>query len=160
ARDDIGMDSFLQDVRYAVRKLLRTPGFTLIAVLTLALGIGATTAMWAIVDGVLVRPLPYPDPGRLVRVSSKNKEGKPNAMSASDYLDYRSQTTSFVGMAVMDDDNLNLTRAGSEPTRVSVGAVGAPFFDLLGVKPQLGRYFRPGEDERGAAKVVVLSDNL
>jgi predicted permease len=154
------MDSFLQDVRYAVRKLLRTPGFTFIAVLTLAFGIGATTAMWAIVDGVLIRPLPYPDPGRVVRVSSMSKEGKPNAMSASDFMDYRSQTTSFVGMAAMDDDNLNLTRSGSEPTRVSVGAVGASFFDLLGMKPQLGRFFRPGEDERGAAKVVVLSDNL
>ena len=154
------MDSFLQDVRYAARKLLRTPGFTFIAVLTLALGIGATTAMWAIVDGVLIRPLPYPDPERVVRISSLNKEKKPNAMSAPDFIDYRDQTKSFVGMAVMDDDNLNLTRAGSEPTRISVGAVGASFFDLLGMKPQLGRYFVDGEDKRGAARVVVLSDNL
>src|SRR3954463_5090081 len=107
------MDSLLQDVRYAARKLLRSPGFTFIAVLTLALGIGATTAMWAIVDGVLIRPLPYPDPGRVVRVTTLSKEKKPNAMSASDFIDYRNQTTSFVGMAAMDDDNLNLTRAGS-----------------------------------------------
>jgi putative ABC transport system permease protein len=154
------MDSFLQDVRYAARKLLRTPGFTLIAVLTLALGIGATTAMWAIVDGVLIRPLPYPDPERVVRISSLNKEKKPNAMSAPDFIDYRDQTKSFVGMAVMDDENLNLTRAGSEPARISVGSVGASFFDLLGMKPQLGRYFVDGEDKRGAARVVVLSDNL
>src|SRR5215212_547488 len=112
------MDTLLQDIRYAARKLLRTPAFTFIAVLTLALGIGATTAMWAIVDGVLIRPLPYPDPGRVVRVSSLSREKKSNAMSAPDYLDYRAQTTSFVGMAVMDDDNVNLTRAGSEPTRI------------------------------------------
>ena len=154
------MDSLLQDVRYAARKLLRTPGFTLIAVITLALGIGATTAMWAIVDGVLIRPLPYPDPDRVVRIASTNREKKPNAMSAPDFIDYRDQTRSFVGMAVMDDDNLNLTRPGSEPARITVGAVGAAFFDLLGVKPQLGRYFRPGEDSKGAPRVIVLSDNL
>jgi putative ABC transport system permease protein len=155
------MDSFLQDVRYAGRKLLRTPGFTVIAVLTLALGIGATTAMWAIVDGVLIRPLPYPDPGRVVRVTSWNtRENKPNALSAPDFLDYRDQSKSFVGMAAYDDDNVNLTRAGSEPTRISLGSVGASFFDLLGIKPQVGRYFSSGDDQRGAARVVVLSDNL
>src|SRR3954468_8670562 len=108
------MDSLLQDVRYAVRKLLRTPGFTIIAVITLALGIGATTAMWAIVDGILIRPLPYPDPSRVVRVSALSREKKPNAMSALDFFDYRDQTTSFVGMAGMDEDNVALTRAGSE----------------------------------------------
>src|SRR6476659_755283 len=98
------MDTLLQDIRYALRKLLRTPGFTFIAVVTLALGIGATTAMWAIVDGILIRPLPYPDPGRVVRIASFSKrDNKPNAMSAPDFLDYRAQTTSFVGMAAMDD---------------------------------------------------------
>src|SRR4051812_12269465 len=153
------MDTLLQDIRYATRKLLRTPGFTFIAVLTPALGIGATTAMWAIVDGILIRPLPYPDPGRVVRVSSI-RDKKPNAMSAPDYLDLRDQTTSFVGMAGFDDDNVNLTRPGSEPTRISVASVGASFFDLLGVRPQRGRYFREGEDKKGAARVVVLSDNL
>src|SRR3954452_3824342 len=131
------MDSLLQDVRYAARKLLRSPGFTFIAVITLALGIGATTAMWAIVDGILIRPLPYPDPSRLVRVTSLSKEKKPNAMSAPDFIDYRDQSKSFVAMAAMDDDNVNLVRAGSEPTRINLGSVGASFFDLLGMKPQL-----------------------
>src|SRR4051812_34797183 len=153
------MDSLLQDVRYAARKLLRSPGFTFIAVTILALGIGATTAMWAIVDGVLIRPLPYPDPGRVVRVTSF-KDNKVNAMSATDFIDYRDQSKSFVAMAAMDDDNVNLVRAGSEPTRINLGSVGASFFDLLGMKPQLGRYFRTGEDDKGAAKVVVLGDNL
>jgi predicted permease len=154
------MDTLLQDVRYAARKLLRTPGFTFIAVLTLALGIGATTAMWAIVDGIMIRPLPYPDPGRVVRVASLSRDKKPNAMSVPDFMDYRAQTTSFVGMAAMDEENVALTRQGSEPIRIASATVGAPFFDLLGIKPQAGRYFRAGEDEKGAARVVVLSDKL
>jgi putative ABC transport system permease protein len=154
------MDSFIQDARYAVRKLLRTPGFTLVAILTLALGIGATTAMWAIVDGLLIRPLPYPDADRVVRVSSLNREKKPNAMSAPDFIDYRDQTRSFVGMAAMDDENVNLTKPGSEPIRITVATVGPPFFDLLGIKPQAGRWFQTGEDAKGAPRVVVLSDKL
>jgi predicted permease len=154
------MDSLLQDIRYAARKLLRTPGFTFIAVLTLGLGIGATTAMWAIVDGMLIRPLPYPDAGRVVRIASLRENGKPGAMSAPDFFDYRAQTSSFVGMAPYDDESMNLSRPGAEPTRVSVGGVGASFFDLLGITPQAGRYFRPGEDQRGAAHVIVLSDAL
>src|SRR5437667_12068146 len=154
------MDSFLQDVRYAIRKLLRTPGFTVVAVTTLALGIGATTAMWAIVDGVLLKPLPYRDPESLVRVSSLGREGKPQAMSAPDFIDYRDQSRSFVGMAAMDDDNENLTRAGSEPVRVNVAQVGASFFDLLGLTPQDGRFFMKGEDARGSGLFVVLGDSL
>lgn len=154
------MDSFLQDARYAYRKLLRTPGFTAVAILTLALGIGATTAMWAIVDGVLLKPLPYRDPASLVRVSSVGREGKPNAMSAPDFIDYRDQTHSFVGMAGMDQASENLTRQGSEPVRVNVSQVGASFFDLLGLAPQTGRYFRKDEDARGSGLFVVLSDGL
>src|SRR3954471_574677 len=127
------MDSFLQDARYAFRKLLRTPAFTAVAIGTLALGIGATTAMWAIVDGVLLKPLPYRDPASLVRVSSVGKEGKPQAMSALDFMDYRDQSHSFVGMAAMDLSDENLTRAGSEPVRVNVAEVGASFFSLLGL---------------------------
>src|SRR5258708_13333492 len=96
------MDSFLQDARYAIRKLLRTPGFTITAVVTLALGIGATTAMWAIVDGVLLKPLPYRNPDALVRIASVGREGKPTAMSAPDFIDYRDHTHTFVGLAGPD----------------------------------------------------------
>jgi putative ABC transport system permease protein len=154
------MDSFIHDARYAIRKLLRTPGFTITAIVTLALGIGATTAMWAIVDGVLLKPLPYRNPDALVRVASVGREGKPTAMSAPDFVDYRDQSHSFVGMAGIDNDNENLTRAGSEPVRINVAQVGASFFDLLGLAPQSGRFFRKGEDARGAVDVVVLSDVL
>src|SRR4051812_27640793 len=154
------MDTLLQDLRYATRKLLRTPSFTVIAILTLALGIGATTAMWAIVDGVLLRPLPYPDPDRVVEVASIGREGKPQPMSALDFIDYRDQSRSFVGMAGMDDGNENLIRSGVEPVRIPVATVSANFFDLLGVRPAKGRYFVQGEDAKGAARVIVLSDRL
>src|SRR5205823_3745701 len=130
------------------------------AVLTLALGIGATTAMWAIVDGVLLKPLPYRDPDALVRVSSVGREGKPQAMSALAFIDYRDQSHSFVGMAGMDQSNENLTRLGSEPVRVNVSEVGAKFFELLGIAPQSGRFFTKGEDARGSGRVIVLSDAL
>src|SRR4051812_18058346 len=154
------MDSFLQDARYAFRKLLRTPAFTAIAIGTLALGIGATTAMWAIVDGVLLKPLPYRDPASLVRVASIGKEGKPQSMSALDFIDYRDQSRSFVGMAAMEGNNENLVRAGSEPIRVNVAEVGANFFSLLGLQPQSGRFFMSDEDHRGSGRVVVLSDGM
>lgn len=154
------MDSFLQDARYAIRKLVRTPGFTIVAIVTLALGIGATTAMWAIVDGVLLKPLPYRDPGGLVRVASLGREGKPQVMSAPDFIDYRDQSHSFVGMAGMDQASENLNRPGSEPVRVNVSEVGANFFDLLGIAPQSGRFFMKGEDARGSGRVVVLSEDL
>src|SRR5258708_25914860 len=143
-----------------MRKPLRTPGFTIPALVTLALGIGGTRAMWGIVDGVLLKPLPYRNPDALVRVASVGREGKPTAMSAPDFIDYRDQSHSFVGMAGLDHGNENLTRAGSEPVRINVAQVGANFFDLLGLAPLSGRFFRKGEDARGSVGVVVLSDDL
>ena len=93
------MEILIQDLRYAARKLLRTPGFTLVAVATLALGIGATTAVYSIVNGVLLEPLPFRDPSQLVRVESTGRDGKPFPLSPADFLDYRQQSTSFTGMA-------------------------------------------------------------
>src|ERR1700733_13746868 len=86
------MDILLQDIRYAARKLMRTPGFTIVAVATLALAIGSTTAVFSIVNGVLLNPLPFRDPGRLVRVASMGKTGKPASMSYLDFMDYRAQS--------------------------------------------------------------------
>lgn len=151
----------IQDIRYAVRKLLRAPGFTFIAVATLALAIGATTAVFSIVNGVLLKPLPFRDPDAVVKVGSTGKDGKLVHMSAPDFIDYRDQTHSFVGMAQISDRNsANLSVAGAEPVRLNSAAVGARFFDLLGVRMQLGRGFFPGEDATGAKHVVVLSDRL
>jgi putative ABC transport system permease protein len=155
------MDILLQDIRYAARKLLRTPGFTIVAVTTLALAIGATTAVFSIVNGVLLKPLPFRDPDALVRVGSLGKEGKLSLLSAPDFIDYRDQTRSFVGMAPFQDRNsANLSIAGSEPQRLNSAMVGAKFFDLLGTPMQLGRGFIAGEDLKDAQRVVVLSDKL
>jgi len=155
------MDILIQDIRYAARKLVRTPSFTVIAVTTLALAIGATTAVFSIVNGVLLKPLPFRQPDEIVKIGSKGKDGKLVHMSAPDFIDYREQTHSFVGMAqIWDRNSANLSIAGAEPRRLNSASVGARFFDLLGVQMKLGRGFAAGEDESSAARVVVLSDNL
>ncbi|HET7458016.1 MAG TPA: ABC transporter permease [Gemmatimonadaceae bacterium] len=154
------MDTLFQDVRYAARKLLRTPGFTLVAVVTLALAVGATTAIFSVVNGVLLKPLPFRDPERLVLVSSTNRDGKMNAMSALDFIDYRDQSHGYVGMAQMDVGNVNLARSGTPPMRLNAARVGARFFELLGVRPELGRAFVAGDDATGAPRIAILSDAL
>ena len=154
------MDTLLHDLRYAARKLLRTPGFTFVAVTTLALAIGATTAIFSIVYGVLLKPLPFKDPAQLVLVASTHDDGKPQSMSALDFIDYRDKSRSFVGMAGMSQGNVNLTGTGVEPQRLFEARVGARFFELLGVQARLGRTFTPDEDAEGTPKVVVLSDAL
>src|SRR5215212_2137781 len=125
------MDTLAQDIRYAARKLMRTPGFTVVAVTTLALAIGATTAIFSIVDGVLLKPLPYRAPEELVRVSSSNTSDRGVPLSIVDFIDYRTQSKSFVAMAAMDNSSVNLTGEGVQPQRLTAARVGAPFFDLL-----------------------------
>ncbi|HKG90541.1 MAG TPA: ABC transporter permease [Gemmatimonadaceae bacterium] len=156
------MDSFLRDLTYAARTLRKAPGFTLIAVLTLALAIGASTAIFSVVNGVLLKPLPFHEPDQLVRVTTTNtSRGNRNPLSVADFMDYRSGTTrSFAGMAAFDGGSYNLTRAGSEPARLSASRVSANYFNLLRVQPAIGRGFVAGEDDRGAPRVVVLSDEL
>jgi putative ABC transport system permease protein len=155
------MDILIQDVRYAARKLVRTPSFTIIAVTTLALAIGATTAVFSIVNGVLLKPLPYRQPDEIMKIGSKGRDGKLVHMSVPDFIDYREQTHSFVGMAqIWDRNSQNLTIAGAEPKRLNSALVGARFFDLLGVQMDFGRGFIAGEDGKDAARVVVLSDKL
>jgi putative ABC transport system permease protein len=154
------MDTLLQDLRYATRKLLHAPGFTFVVVTTLALAIGATTAIFSIVNGVLLKPLPFRNPEQVVLVASTNRDDRTNPMSTLDFIDYRDQSRSFVGMAAVDNTTLNITSAGSEPARVRGARVGAKFFDLLGVTAQLGRHFIEGDDVKGAPRVVVLTDHL
>jgi predicted permease len=155
------MDILLRDIRYAARKLLRTPSFTIIAVTTLALAIGATTAVFSIVNGVLLKPLPFQQPSELLKLGSTNREGKLVHLSPPDFVDYRDQTHSFVGMAqVVGGSSANLSVAGAEPMRLNAASVGAQFFDLLGVPMEYGRGFIAGDDTRGAQRVVVLSDRL
>ena len=154
------MDSILQDIRYAARQLLHAPGFTFVAVSTLALAVGATTAIFSVVNGVLLKPLPFHGPDRVVFVSSVNRDGTVNPMSPLDYIDYRDQSTSFSHIAVVDRSPVNATGNGTEPVRLDAALVGAQFFDVLGVQMQLGRGFAKGEDEKSAAKVAVLTDHL
>ena len=145
----------VQDIRYAARRLKNAPSFSGVAVTTLALGIGATVAVFSIVYGVLLKPLPYAEPDRLVLVASAVK-GRPVSMSPLDFMDYRSASRSFSAMAGTDDITLNLTRSGAAPVRLHLGRVGANFFDLMGVHAIRGRTFAPDEERQGAARVIVL----
>ncbi len=154
------MDTLLQDIRYALRKLLRAPGFALVAVATLALAIGATTAVFSIVNAVLLAPLPFADPSRIVSLSSTGNDGEPIYMSSLDYIDYRDGSRSFESMAQYARDNVNLTGNGVQPLRLSEARVGASFFDVLGVRAQRGRFFAANEDSPEAPRVVVISDAL
>ena len=154
------MDLFLQDLRYAARKLLRSPGFTFVAVTTLALAIGATTAVFSIVNGVLLKPLPFAHPESLVRVASVGRGGKPTPMSYLDFADYRAQSKLVPAMSAMDQVTRNLTVAGAQPLRLSAMRVNANFFELLGVRPLLGRAFSDGDDKNGAVPVVLVAEGV
>ena len=130
-----------------MRILVKQPGFTLVAVITLALGIGANTAIFSLVNSILLRPLPFRDPDRLVRmVQSSPKLGLPSwGVSQADFGAYREQNRSFESMAIYNNSAINLTGAG-EPERLPMTTVTADFFKVLGVSPILGRTFVEGED--------------
>jgi predicted permease len=152
------MRGLVQDLRYAFRTLRKSPGFTFIVVLTLALGIGANTAIFSMVRGVLLRPLPYRDPAQLVFLQQPaTRAGVTNVQfSVPELMDYRAQSRSLAGIVEYHSMPFILLGRG-EPRRVQTGVVSANFFDLLGVTPALGRTFRPGEDAIGAEPVLVLS---
>jgi putative ABC transport system permease protein len=154
------VDTLLRDIRYSARKLLRTPGFTAVVVGTLSLAVGATTAVFSIVNGVLLEPLSLREASRVVSVSSVGRDGKRNAMSLPDFLDYRAQSKLVAAMSAMDGGTHNLTGTGGEPVRLTGARVNANFFDVVGVSPILGRGFVRGDDEKGAARTVVLSEGL
>jgi len=152
---------FLQDLRYASRILWKNPGFTAVAVVALALGIGANTAIFSVVNTVLLRPLPYKDPEQLVMVwEDASRHGYPrDTPTAANYIDWRDQNSVFSGMAAISDNNFNLTGIG-DPERLKGRSVSANLFPVLGVDPQLGRVFTAAEDQPGAQKVVLLSHRL
>jgi predicted permease len=149
------LDYLWQDVRYGLRQLRRNPGFTVVAVLTLALGIGANTAIFTVVNGVLLNPLPYPNANRLVALAERLRQFPEFAISYPDFLDWKKMNHSFTSLAAYRHTDLDLTGSG-EAERVKVTQVSASFFPLLGVKPVIGRNFSPDEDRRGAAPVVIL----
>ncbi len=152
------MGSIGQDVRYAWRLLVRNPGLTVVAVLALALGIGSLTVTFSITNAYLLRPLPFADPGRLVHVWSTNqKQGWDTLrVSVPDFLDWRAEARTFEDLAAFNYTGEDLT-GGDRPEKIQTGRVSANVFDVLGVRPILGRAFRAGEDAPGRGNVVVLS---
>lgn len=155
------MNTVFKDLQYAGRTLLKQPGFTIVAVVTLALGIGANTAIFSVVNAVLLKPLQFHDPNRLVMVwEEASFAGFPhNTPAPANYVDWKTQNRSFEDMAAVGTRSLNLTGDG-EPERISALSVTANFFPLLGVQPLAGRGFAPEEDRPGANKVVILSYGL
>ena len=150
-----GMNNFLQDVRYGLRMLLKTPGFTAIAVITLALGIGMTTAIFSVVYGVLLRPLGYERPEQIVQLHELNPKGHPIQFADPNFDDVRSQAHSLNGVAEFAAE-VEPVSGGSEPTRTMVALVSQDFFPILGAKPVLGRGFQPEEQRFGGAPVALV----
>lgn len=149
-----------QDLRLAVRQLWTSRGFTLTVVVTLALAIGATTAVFSIVDGVLLRPLPFAAPDRLVRVFPVSPGGAVDSFSPPNFLDWQAASLRTTAAAAIDVGTLNLSGAGGEPEQVQGARVSASLFSVLGVRPLAGRWFAPEEDQRGGPRVAVISEAL
>src|ERR1035441_755501 len=145
-----------QDFRYGFRTLRKNPAFTAIAILALGLGIGANTAIFSVVNGVLLRPLSYPDPSHLLNIYETTAEFNGTSVSYPNYLDWRRESRSFTDMGAYRSHDLNFTGAG-EPEQVSGEFVSASLFPVLGVTPFLGRNFLPEEDRQGAACAVMLT---
>ncbi len=147
----------MHDIRFALRQLLKSPGFTIVAILTLGLGIGACTAIFSVVNGVLLRPLAYAEPDRLVLLRESQPPKYPEfSVAPPNFLDWQKQTHSFTALAASRNQTFNLT-GDAEPKRLSGQRVSAAYFSIYGVTPQFGRDFRPEEDSVAQGKVVVLS---
>ena len=154
-------EDMFQDLRYGVRMLIKSPVFTIITVVTLALGIGANTAIFSVVNTVLLRSLPFQNPDQLVMIweTSPSRGLLQGTPSPPDFREWRSRTQSFQQMAAIYDTDFNLSGTG-DPERLSGAVVSADFFHMLGMSATLGRTFLPTEEQFGAHSVVVLSDNL
>ena len=153
--------TLLQDLRFAWRGFMKSPGFTAIAIATLGLGIGANSAIFTVVNAVIMRPLPYAQPDRLVRVTADFAAINVSdiGMSQPELADYRDRSGLFDAIAGVWAINANLTEV-DEPERVEVLLASPSYFDVLGVHPQLGRLFGPEDNAPGITEVVVISDKL
>src|ERR1044071_1863736 len=149
-----------QDVRFGVRTLAKRPGFALVAVLTLALGIGANTAIFSVVNAVLLRPMPFKDAERLVIVYETTQSVPRDFISVPNLEDYRSGSRSFEGFATFVPQSVNLTGSGAEPERVVGAFVTSSFFPVLGIQPVRGRAFTPEDDAQGGGQVALLAHEL
>src|SRR5213082_4006877 len=151
----------LDDVRYALRQLIKNPGFAAVAIVTLALGIGANTAIFSIVNAVLLRPLPYPNADRIMVLSESSGPGQDYSVALPDYFDWRNDNKVFEHLACTHKESRNLSGIpGREPERISCASVTRNFFNIIGLPPEIGRTFSEDEDKVGAPPVVVISDRL
>ncbi|HEV2182794.1 MAG TPA: ABC transporter permease [Candidatus Acidoferrales bacterium] len=149
------MNTFLQDLRFGIRTLAKNPGFAVVAILTLALGIGASTAIFSVVDAVLLRPLPYPSPQQMVTVREQEAHGHQARLADPNFLDFRSQNHTLSGLATFASGPESVS-GGSEPIRMDVGYISQDFFKVMGVEPFRGREFAPAElVEHGAPAIIV-----
>ncbi len=153
------METFLQDLRFGTRTLLRNPGFAFVAVVTLALGVGANAAIFSVVNAVLLRPLPWTEPDRVAMIWSRWTAFDKTWVSVGEVNDYRRRTTTLAEVAAWDDSQVNLTGDG-EPERVPAGNVTANLFSTLGVTPQYGRTFTAAEDVPNGPRLVILGHGL
>ncbi|HEY6401983.1 MAG TPA: ABC transporter permease [Blastocatellia bacterium] len=153
------MQTLWQDLRYAWRILLKTPGFTAVAVITLALGIGANTAIFSVVNAVLLRSLPYRDAERIVAIQELDPKGNPVQVTSPNFLDWRAQNTVFSHLAAIRWRQSNLAGDG-QAERIETAITSANFFEVFGAQPQAGRLFLPSDEQAGHAPVVVLSQGL
>src|SRR2546422_318600 len=153
------METLRKDITYSIRMLIKSPGFTAVAVLALTLGIGANTAIFSVVNAVLLRPLPYSDPGRLMQLwESRDRKGRSEIpASYPNFADWRDQNHVFEQVVAYSDWTFNLTGTG-EPERIRSAIVSPAFFSVLGIKPILGRVFLSGEDGSGDM-VAVISES-
>src|SRR5829696_5770499 len=153
------MDSILKDIRYGLRGLLKHPGFTAIVVITLALGIGASTAIFSIVNSVVLRRLPYRTADRMVAIQELNPEGKRGQSTSANFLDWRAQNTVFEHLAAIKTTTTNLALS-DHAERLDLAQTNANFFDVFGIAPQSGRLFIPQDEQAGHEPVVVVSNGL
>jgi predicted permease len=159
-KEEMRMTGVLNDLRYAVRGLIKHPAFSVVAVVTLALGIGANTAVFTLVDGVLIRPLPFSEPQELISIRHLGREGQDRLpISEGLFLLYKEQASSLEGIAMFSPAAVNIL-VGEEPERVAIQAVTPSFFEVLGSSPVVGRGFLPEEELPGGEPVVILSDGL
>src|SRR5205823_5354632 len=151
----------MSEVRLALRHLIKNPGFAAVAIITLALGIGANTAIFSIVNAVLLRPLPYPDADRIMVLNESSGPGQNYSVALPDYFDWQHDNTVFEHLAATHKESRNLSGiSGREPERISCASVTRNFFNIVGLPAEIGRTFSEDEDKVGAPPVVVISHRL
>src|ERR1700730_15537059 len=148
-------------LRLALRQLIKNPAFSAVAIITLALGIGANTAIFSVVNAVLLQPLPYPNADRIMVLSESSGPGQDYSVALPDYFDWRNDNTVFEHLAATHKESRNLSGVpGREPERISCASVTRNFFNIIGLPPEFGRTFSEDEDKVGAPPVAVISDYL